>query len=61
MSYTITINGHCAIVSKDGFGYCSAFYGPTFKADAIRYIKRVGGASASFRFETYKYKIIGKA
>ena len=61
MNYTITIIDNSeARVSRDGYGYCESFYGSTFKADAIRYIKRVGGSQATFCFEEFKYLIIGR-
>jgi hypothetical protein len=60
MEYTITIiDSSEARVTKDGFGYCESFFGPTFKADAIRYIKRVGGRNAKFKFADFKYEISG--
>jgi hypothetical protein len=60
MSYLITIIDNSeARVTSDGIGYCESFCGATFKADAIRYIKRVGGKNATFSFVDFKYEIIG--
>lgn len=51
IEYTITIIGNEARVTKPGLGYCDSFHGPTFKADAIRYVLKRGG---SFKFEDFK-------
>lgn len=60
-NYTITVIGNSyANVSKNGFGFCESFYGNTFKADAIRYVKKVGGKSASFVFVDHKIESFSK-
>ena len=52
-TYTITIiDNEEARVTNDA-GYCDSFHGQTYKADAIRYIKRVGGRNATFQFENF--------
>ncbi len=60
MEYTIKIidNSEARVISE-AVGYCDSFYGETYKADAIRYIKKVGGRNAKFKFENFKYEIIG--
>ena len=57
MTYEITIISEVdqvAYVSRDDVGFLERFDGPTFKADAIRYIKKTGGKNAGFKFETFK-------
>ena len=56
MEYTIKIidNSEARVIS-DTIGYCDSFHGDTYKADAIRYIKKVGGKDAKFKFEIFKY------
>jgi len=53
--YTITVFANKeAKVTKAGFGYCESFSDRNFRADAIRYVKRVGGSGATFEFENWK-------
>jgi hypothetical protein len=56
IEYTIIIIGNNeARVTREGIGYCESFHGPKFKADAIRYVKKVGGKNAKFTFVDFKY------
>ena len=55
--YTITIlDNREARVTNNRIGYLDSFHGPTFKADAIRYVKKTGGSLAKFEFATFLAK-----
>ena len=62
MTYEINIiseSSKTAYVIKPGFGFCERFDGETFKADAIRYVRRVGGQTAKFKFTKFENPVSG--